>query len=275
MPDHSVNYDQVAPTYNRRFAGQKDRPIATALFDLVHASRAGTVLEAGCGTGRWLADLLSGQVIEPGRLFGLDRSAGMLVQARGHQPGLLIVQGLAEALPFPDGSFDLIYCVNALHHFSQPRLFIQQAFRLLGPGGQLAIIGMDPRNFLPQANQPARAHWYVYEYFEGTLETDLVRFPSWGQVLDWMISAGFAFAQLQSVEHVRDSKTGSSVWSDPFLEKNSASQLILLTEEHYQQGLERMKAALSKAEAANQNLTFPVDLLIDMLVARKPDQRPL
>jgi ubiquinone/menaquinone biosynthesis C-methylase UbiE len=271
MPDRSVNYDQVAPTYNRRFEGQKERPIASALLDLVRASSARQVLEVGCGTGRWLADLLAYQAIEPGCLFGLDRSAGMLGQALGWQTGLQLVQGLAEMLPFPDGCFDLVYCVNALHHFNQPKQFIRQASRLLRPGGQLAVIGMDPRNFLSQPGRPARACWYVYEYVPGTLETDLARFPSWGQMLDWMILAGFEFADLRKVEHVRDTKTGSTVWLDPFLEKNSTSQLILLTAEAYQHGLDRMKAALSEAEAANQKLTFPVDLVIDMLVARKPD----
>jgi len=272
MPDRSVNYDQVAPTYNRRFNAQKDRLIAAVLIELVRATRANRLLEIGCGTGRWLADIQAARIPALGCLYGLDRSAGMLAQARSRMLGLQLVQGLAESLPFPEASFDLVYCVNALHHFNQPEQFVDQAFRLLRPGGQLAVIGMDPRNFLAASNRPARARWYVYEYFDGTLETDLQRFPSWGQVLDWMTSAGFEDAQLQPVEHVRDTKTGEAVWSDPFLEKNSTSQLILLTEEEYQAGLDCIQAALLKAEAARQKLTFAVDLLIDMLVARKPDE---
>jgi len=273
MPDHTVNYDQVAPTYDRRFNVQKDRPIASALVELVPESGAGLVLEAGCGTGRWLVDLLDSRAVDRGCLFGLDRSAGMLAQAQCRQAGLQIVLGMAEWLPFPNGSFDLVYCVNALHHFQRPEQFIQQAFRLLAPGGRLAVIGMDPRHFLPQGDRSARARWYVYEYFEGSLETDLNRFPSWGRILDWMVGTGFESARLKLVEHIRDSKVGSAVWTDPFLEKNSTSQLILLTEEQYQQGLRRIEAALSKADADNQTVTFPVDLLIDMLVARKPDNR--
>jgi ubiquinone/menaquinone biosynthesis C-methylase UbiE len=268
MPGCSVNYDQVAPTYNRRFSNQKDRPIAVSLIELVRESRARRVLEIGCGTGRWLADLLAGQVTSPAGLFGLDRSAGMLAEASDRRLGLQIVQGLAEFLPFPAQSFDLVYCVNALHHFSQPDQFIHQAFQLLRPGGLLAVIGMDPRNFLEQHNQPARACWYVYEFFEGTLETDLLRFPSWGQILDWMTGAGFEFANYQPVETVRDSKIGAAIWSDPFLEKNSTSQLILLSDEAYQSGLDKIQSAMANA---NQKITFPVDLLIDMLVARKSD----
>ncbi len=272
MSDQAVNYDLVAPTYNRRFDNQEERPIGSALVELARLSGTARALEIGCGTGRWLADLLASQVVSPGELVGLDRSAGMLLQAGNRQIGLRIVQGVAEALPFPSESFDLVYCVNALHHFDRPEQFIQQAFRLLQPGGLLAVIGMDPRNFLGSSDRPARARWYIYEFFEGTLATDLRRFPSWGRVLDWMIAAGFPSARLQTVEHVRDSKVGAAVWSDPFLAKNSTSQLILLSDEAYQLGLDHIRSALSAAEAANQNLTFPVDLLIDMLVARKSDQ---
>lgn len=271
MPGRFVNYDQVAPTYNRRFSNQKDHPIAASLIELVRESNSRMVLEIGCGTGRWLADLQAAQICPLAGLYGLDRSAGMLAEAYDRRLGLQIVQGMAECLPFPAGSFDLIYCVNALHHFSQPDQFVHQAFRLLCPGGQLVVIGMDPRNFSQRPGRPARACWYVYEYFEGTLATDLLRFPSWGQILDWMTGAGFESADLQPVETVRDTKIGAAIWSDPFLEKNSTSQLILLTDEAYQTGLDKIRSALAKSTAANQTITFPVDLLIDRLVARKSD----
>lgn len=271
MPGIAVDYDQVAPTYNQRFTNQKDRPIAAALIELVRACGARRLLEVGCGTGRWLADLLVGRAATPAGLFGLDRSAGMLSEAIGQRLGLQIVQGVAECLPFPASSFDLVYCVNALHHFSQPEEFIRQAFHLLRPGGHLAVVGMDPRNFLEQPGRPARARWYVYEFFEGTLETDLLRFPSWGQILDWMTGSSFEYASLQPVETVRDTKIGSAIWSDPFLEKNSTSQLILLPDEAYQTGLSKIRSTLATAIAANQTTTFPIDLLIDMLVARKAD----
>ncbi len=271
MTGRSVNYDQVAPTYNRRFTDLEVRPIAAALIELVRESEARKVLEIGCGTGRWLADLLDSRAISPASLFGLDRSAGMLFEANGRRLGLQIVQGLAEFLPFPAATFDLVYCINAVHHFTQPQQFIHQAFSLLRPGGHLVVIGMDPRNCVDQPGRPVKASWYVYEFFEGTLETDLLRFPSWGQILDWMTGSGFEFACLQPVETVQDTKIGSAIWLDPFLEKNSTSQLILLSDEAYQVGLDKIRSALTKTTAANQTITFHVNLQIEMLVARKSD----
>src|SRR5437660_25768 len=85
-----------------------------------------------------------------------------------------------HSLLLPDAGFDLIFCVNAFHHFPQPRVFICEARRLLRPGGALAITGMDPH--------AGRDRWYLYDYFVGTQDTDLRRFSSSGTILDWMVA---------------------------------------------------------------------------------------
>jgi ubiquinone/menaquinone biosynthesis C-methylase UbiE len=53
----------------------------------------------------------------------LDRSEAMLALAReaaGGEPGLRFVHAEGEALPFADGSFDVVTCTLALHHFEPP-----------------------------------------------------------------------------------------------------------------------------------------------------------
>jgi ubiquinone/menaquinone biosynthesis C-methylase UbiE len=212
------------------------------------------ILEVGCGTGHWLASLrpVSGQ------LYGLDLSAGMLAQAGQRQTPLALIRGRAGQLPFPDRCFDLIYCVNAIHHFQQQRAFVFEARRLLRSGGMLAVVGMDPRAH--------RDRWYIYDYFEGTYETDLARFPSWGTVLDWMAAADFERVEWRWVERIVDQKQGRAVFDHPFLKKDSCSQLALLTDEAYAVGLDRIEAAVASAEAVGETVMFPTDLLLAMLV---------
>ena len=65
---------------------------------------------------------------------------------------------------------------------------------MLRPGGALAVLGMDPH--LHQDD------WYIYEYFKGVYANDLIRFPSWGQVLDWMSAAGFGRMELRLAEEI-------------------------------------------------------------------------
>jgi len=158
--------------------------------------------------------------------------------------------------------FDLVFCVNAFHHFDPPRVFVSEARRLLRPGGALAIIGMDPHR--------GRDRWYLYDYFAGTYATDLDRFPSGGTVLDWMVAAGFARVEWCLAEHIVHQHVGRAVLRDPILQKHGTSQLALLTDEAYAAGLGRIETALAEAEAAGKTLVFPVDISLTMVTGRVP-----
>jgi len=249
-----VNYDALAATYNRRFAIPNRSGILSALVGLIQVLQAERVLEVGCGTGHWL-DALS----RPDRrLYGLDFSAGMLAQAQQLGNVITLVQGRAEELPYPDGSFDLAYCVNAIHHFQGQGDFIRQARRVLSPGGALAVLGMDPHQH--------RNEWYVYEYFAGTYETDLARFPAWAQIQNWMSAAGFESIELELAEEIHEPKYGPDVLKDPFLAKTSCSQLALLSDQAYAAGLGRIKQSLAEADAQGRTLVFQDTIRIYQLV---------
>jgi len=248
-----VNYDEIAPTYHQRYAQNELEGIAAALRALVRAAGAERVLEAGCGTGRWLAELRPWVQ----HVYGLDRSRGMLGQARRLLGPARLTNGDAVYLPFPNAAFDVIYSVNAIHHFGQPEVFIAEARRRLRPGGALAVVGMDPHT--------QRDRWYLYDYFEGAREADLRRFPSGRMILDWMVRAGFEKVEWGVVEHIRATHLGREVLSDHFLEKHSTSQLVLLTEEAYAAGRSRLEAEVRRAEAAGEKRVFPVEIWMTML----------
>jgi SAM-dependent methyltransferase len=251
MPLQPVDYDHIAPRYDERYRPGVE-PLA-GVSAVLHAlaARATTVLEAGCGTGHWLAELQA-----PGRMVaGLDLSQGMLRQARAHDTPLAVTHGRAEQLPFAAGSFDLVVCVNALHHFARPAAFVAEAYRVGQPGGALAIAGMDPH--------AGRDHWYVYDYFPGTRETDLARFPSSGTLLDWLSAAGFGRAEWRPVEHMAGGFTGRSVFADPFLQQHGTSQLALLSADAYAAGLARLERAVATDEQAR----FATDLTLYLIVA--------
>jgi ubiquinone/menaquinone biosynthesis C-methylase UbiE len=253
-----VDYDRIAPSYNRRYVGGGRQGVAITLQALASALGAGRILEVGCGTGHWLAGLAAVSA----QLYGLDLSAGMLAQAQEREEVLDLVQGRAGQIPFPDASFDLVCCINAIHHFQQQPGFVAEARRVLRPGGALAVIGMDPRAH--------RHRWYVYDYFAGTYQADLARFPSWGTVLDWMVDSGFHQVEWRIAEQIRDPKVGRSVLADPYLRKDAVSQLTLLSDGDYAAGLARIEAALAAAEAAGETVAFPTDLLLAMLAGRIP-----
>jgi ubiquinone/menaquinone biosynthesis C-methylase UbiE len=253
-----VNYDQIAPNYNERYHLNQLENVASTLRALIQNIGAEQILEVGCGTGRWLGEL------HPlaRRVYGLDLSPGMLVQAQQRPEPLRLVCGQATKLPFPDRVFDLVYCVNALHHFQRPQIFITEARRLLRSGGGLAIIGMDPHT--------GRDKWYLYHYFEETYELDLNRFPSAGTIVDWMIAAGFERVERRPVERIVNAVLGRAILTDHFLQKHGTSQLALLTDETYAAGLRKIEAALQAAEARGETLTFAVDISLSMIMGQLP-----
>ncbi len=242
--ERRVNYDGVAATYHQRYDIAPLRQLEAFVLSLAAQYPGGRLLEVGCGTGCWLS-LLDEQGY---RVFGLDFSDGMLRQARRRRPGLRLCRGQAERLPFADGQFDLLLCVNALHHFGAPEQFIAGARRVLRPGGTLAIVGMDPHD-------PA-TRWYVYDYFEGAQATDRVRFTSAATLQTWLRAAGFDHLERRTVQSIRDRWLGRAVFADPFLQKNSTSQLILLSDAAYAAGLARLEADIARAEARGETPVF-------------------
>jgi len=255
LTGNQVDYDRVAPTYNERFStGSALRSTTAALLALAGELDAKRVLEVGCGTAYWLAALSSAG----SQLYGLDFATGMLRQAQEREGALSLVQGQAGQLAFAEGRFDLVYCVNAIHHFRHQRAFVSEARRLLRPGGALAVLGMDPHT--------QRGEWYIYDYFEGTLETDLARFPSWGMVHDWMVAAGFERILWQPVERIHDPKVGRAVMDDPFLQKGACSQLTLLSDEEYAAGVRRIETALVEVNGAGERTAFPSSFTKAMLI---------
>ena len=77
-----------------------------------------------------------------------------------------------------------------------------------------------------------------------------------------MTAAGFKQLKFAEIEHIIDHKQGAAVFADPYLQKESSSQLALLTDEAYEQGLRRMKEALAEAEEKGETLCFETDLYL-------------
>jgi SAM-dependent methyltransferase len=97
------------------------------------------VLDAGCGTGEalsWLHELVGPN----GTVVGVDLSAAHLEAARGRlRPGVTILQADLLGAPLPVRSFDVIWCVNTIHHLRDPLQGINRLVSLLRPGGRIAL----------------------------------------------------------------------------------------------------------------------------------------
>jgi SAM-dependent methyltransferase len=109
------------------------------------------VLDVACGTGV-LAREAALRVGTAGAVFGLDPNPGMLTVARRLAPTIEWREGAAEALPFPDRSFDAVMSQFGLMFFVDRRKALNEMVRVLVPGGHLAVAVWDSL-----ANTPAYA----------------------------------------------------------------------------------------------------------------------
>ncbi|MFA5111771.1 MAG: class I SAM-dependent methyltransferase [Desulfobaccales bacterium] len=129
-------------------------------------------LEIGVGTGRFAVPL--------GLQVGVEPAPAMAEIAR--RRGILVVRAVAEALPFPDASFRLAMLVATLCFLRDPFLALQEAARILKPGGRLLIGMIDRDSPLGRRYEAQKLESAFYRQ---------ARFYPVSQVLDWLAQLPF------------------------------------------------------------------------------------
>jgi len=145
--------DAERPHSERYFTDARDhwwnRDYLELLARRLRFSEATTLLEVGVGQGHFARAL--GPHFAPGfELTGVDREERSLAVARERweasrlEGSLRTVVASAEALPFPDDSFDLVFCQTLLIHLPVPEAGFSEMLRVCKPGG--LVLAAEPNN---------------------------------------------------------------------------------------------------------------------------------
>jgi ubiquinone/menaquinone biosynthesis C-methylase UbiE len=248
--DRSVNYEHIAPVFDRRYQENDYAGIERSLLEFVGSPPCKDVLEVGCGTGHWLEVLANAGY----RAVGLEPARKMLEVAGSRLTDSVLVQGRAEALPWSESAFDRIVCINAFHQFSEQEKFIQQARRILRPGGGILISGLDPHTGLDR--------WWIYDYFPRVIEIDRERYPPAHKIQAMMLQNGFVECRTVETLHMPIRQPARYALEKGLLAKTSTSQLIVLTDEEYNRGMNQLLRDIESAEAAKRTFTIYADLRV-------------
>ena len=177
---------KAATTYNAAADHFDDTPLAfwerygQRTVERLHLKPGSVVLDVGCGSGA--SAIPAGMIVGPaGRVVGVDLAERLLAKARAkaaaqNLDNIEFRQADMEALGYPDASFDAVVCVFAIFFVPDMVKQVKELWRMVRPGGQLAITTWGPRMFEPGS----AAWWAAVKQFRPDLHT---AFNPWERIV--------------------------------------------------------------------------------------------
>lgn len=137
-------YTATAGRYDDMHAHEGDDDYRSVRFvgALIHMIQPKSVLDVGAGTGRGISRLL--EILPNARVCGIEPVEALI--DRGLQKGVpkhTFIRGSGEALPLPDGSFDVVCSFAMLHHVPDPNRVLREMMRV----ARKAVIVVDGNRF--------------------------------------------------------------------------------------------------------------------------------
>ena len=188
-----------SPDFGKRAARYDElRPVDEQWLEVVDALvrlgdlRGRRVIDVGTGTGTLATALAERYAC---KVWGVEPSPEMLEIARSRVPrGVGLKLGSAEALPFKEHWFERAAMRLVVHLLDRPRAFAE-LYRVLRPGGILAIATFDPSHF---------AGFWLNRLFPSLEAIDRARFPEPEPLQRELASAGFVGVRFERLSHVRE-----------------------------------------------------------------------
>src|SRR5438552_12843642 len=128
---------QGAARYYDEAFGSLTRQAVDPLLDSAQVRSGARTLDVASGPG-YAAAAAAGR---GARVAALDFSSAMVELARSQNPDMEFREGDAEALPFPEASFDAVVMNFGMLHLAHPERAVAEAFRVLDAGGRHALTG--------------------------------------------------------------------------------------------------------------------------------------
>jgi SAM-dependent methyltransferase len=135
-----MTFNVTAEAYDR-FMGRFSEPLAARFVELAQVKPGQRALDVGCGPGGLTARLVDR--LGADAVSAVDPSAPFVAAVRARLPGVDVRSGVAEGLPFPDHSFDLVLAQLVVHFMADPVSGLSEMARVTRPGGAVAACVWD------------------------------------------------------------------------------------------------------------------------------------
>lgn len=227
-------YDTIGTTYGA--TRRADPTIVDTLARLVELREDASLLDLACGTGNYTCAMAA----RDGRWHGVDVSSEMLDKAAARSPEIAWTLAPADALPFPDGTFDGAICTLAIHHFPDLLAPFREVHRALR-GGRFVIFTSFPDQM--------RGYW-LNRYFPVMMEHATLQMPSREMVLGALADAGFTLREIVPFDVPADlqdlflyaGKARPELYFNEIFRANISSFALYAPPEEVRAGLDALRA---------------------------------
>ncbi|NOH01933.1 MAG: class I SAM-dependent methyltransferase [Chloroflexi bacterium] len=177
------HFSKITPHYDQGRAFEQGQPPVEEIQRHTPVGEADWVLDVGTGTGLFAAHFARQMA---GRVAGIDPARSMLRQAlhKERTDKLNWLQGLAESLPFADGTLRVVFLSQVWHHLSVQERSGHEFFRCLKPGGGLYI--------KTYSHAQLKARWDLLEIFPELMPFMLSIYPDVPEMTAMLEGIGFA-----------------------------------------------------------------------------------
>jgi len=227
----SIDYDKVSKVYDNVRVG--DPEMVHQLLQGVTLNRESLVLDVGCGTGNNTL-LFAGAT--QSQIIGSDISYGMLEKACEKSRQIPLVQARADALPFTDETFHLVFMTEVIHHLPTPDQSIVEIYRVLRRGGSMCVVTQSHKQI--EGRMTSR-------FFPASARVDKERYPDIDVIEKYMFDAGFSSVTAEEYMF-RPTKLGEEYLNT--VENRGYSMLHKISTEDYEQGVIDLKRAFESGE---------------------------
>jgi len=220
-----TDYEAAAAAYARNRAVHPG--VVADLIREAELHAGSRVLDVGCGTGNYARAL---QEATGCAITGVEPSDQMRQRAENAATWTALVAGSAEALPFPDASFDLVYSTDVIHHVGDRDAYFAETLRVLAPAGKVVTVTDSPEDLARR--RPLSSH------FPETVPIEERRYPTTKALRAEMETAGFSGIHETHVE-LEYPLTDIRGYRE-----RAYSSLLLIPDDALERGLARMEQDL-------------------------------
>ena len=219
------------------------------LTALVPVEQINTILDLGCGTGRFSFELIKRYGCS---IFAVDPSETMLREGQRLQIpeiDIMWLKGVAEDIPIDDNSVDLVWMSQSFHHIDDLNEAFKEICRVLKKSGFLAV-----RNGM--RDHIDEIIWY--EYFPEAIEMDRNRILSQKETIDFIVN--FDFSLCSAIRFYQYFAESYHEYAEK-IRGRGLSSLIEISDETFNSGVQRLDEWV-KNRPEKEPVYEPVDLLV-------------